>query len=78
MGTRRINSPLFPLWGLGSAQYLLGFGGYVWGLVVLLFWVLRQRGLDTGLPQAGQLTTIGTIRWDAASHDTITGDQALL
>ena len=78
MGASRINSPLFPLWGLGSAQYLLEFW-WVWlGLVVLLFWVLGQRGLDTGFPQAGQLTTIGTIRWDAASHDTITGDQALL
>ena len=51
MGTRRSCSPLFPLWERSSAQYLLGFWWVGWGLVVLQFWVLGQRALDTGLPQ---------------------------
>ena len=39
---------------VGTAQLNIcwGFRGCGWDLCVLRFWVLGQRGLDTGLPQA--------------------------
>ena len=64
MGTRRSDSPLFPLWGHGSAQYLQGFGGCGLGLVVRLSWALGQRGLDTGLPQeVGELCDLQRLQY---------------
>lgn len=37
--------------GAARVNICWGFGGYGWGLFVLLHWALGQRGLDTGLPQ---------------------------